>query len=119
MKVNQRIKEDDICPICLDKINNGKELDYCKYSCGLTLHKKCFEMWEKRNKGICVFCRANWYPDKKKKNYLYVNLINNQYTNSNMINNSFVNDIILEKNDEEENSDFLYKKRDRSKESDD
>ena len=66
-KIEQKINDNDICPICLDSLNNGKELDYCKYSCGLSLHKKCYQMWEKRNKGICVFCRANWYNEDKGK----------------------------------------------------
>ena len=106
-KVKQRLNDNDICPICLDNINNGKELDYCKYSCGLTLHKKCFQMWEKRNKGICVFCRADWYNKNKKKSKpnLYVNLLNNERTNNNMINNSLINDIILIENDSNSNND--------------
>ena len=106
-KVKQRLNDNDICPICLDNINNGKELDYCKYSCGLTLHKKCFQMWEKRNKGICVFCRADWYNKNKKKSKpnLYVNLLNNERTNNNMINNSLINEIILIENDSNSNND--------------
>ena len=94
-KIEKKINDNDICPICLDNINNGKELDYCKYSCGLSLHKKCYQMWEKRNKGICVFCRANWYNEdkgKKNKKILYVNLYNDN-VNFNMIKNSFVNNL--------------------------
>ena len=123
-KVKQRLNDNDICPICLDNINNGKELDYCKYSCGLTLHKKCFQMWEKRNKGICVFCRADWYKNKKKnKNNSYVNLLNNERTNNNMINNSLVNDIIF--NEIESDNDYEVefvqekRKRERSRDKDD
>ena len=96
-KIEQKINDNDICPICLDSLNNGKELDYCKYSCGLSLHKKCYQMWEKRNKGICVFCRANWYNEdkgKKNKKILYVNLYNDN-VNFNMIKNSFVNNLKL------------------------
>ena len=62
-EVNQKFDKGDICPICLDPLENGKELDYCKYSCGKTIHKKCFSMWEKSKGGICVFCRAQWYSD--------------------------------------------------------
>ena len=61
--VNQKFDKDDVCPICLDPLENGKELDYCKYSCGQTIHKKCFKMWEKSKGAICVFCRAKWYND--------------------------------------------------------
>lgn len=65
-EVNQKFDKDDICPICLDPLENGKELDYCKYSCGKTIHKKCFTMWEKSKGGICVFCRGKWYSDFPK-----------------------------------------------------
>ena len=61
--VNQKFDKDDVCPICLDPLENGKDLDYCKYSCGQTIHKKCFKMWEKSKGAICVFCRAKWYND--------------------------------------------------------
>ena len=127
-KVIQKLNDEDICPICLDNLNNGKELDYCKYSCGLTLHKKCFQMWEKRNKGICVFCRADWYKNKKKnKNNSYVNLLNNERTNNNMINNSLVNDIIFNEieSDSDYNNDYEVefvqekRKRERSRDKDD
>ena len=127
-KVIQKLNDEDICPICLDNLNNGKELDYCKYSCGLTLHKKCFQMWEKRNKGICVFCRADWYKNKKKnKSNSYVNLLNNERTNNNMINNSLVNDIIFNEieSDSDYNNDYEVefvqekRKRERSRDKDD
>lgn len=65
---------DDLCPICLDDLENGDELDYCKYSCGKPLHKNCFSMWIKVKKSVCVYCKQNWYendPDEK-----YVNIIN-------------------------------------------
>ena len=62
--VNQKFDKGDICPICLDDLENGKELDYCRYSCGKTIHKKCFSMWKKSKGGICVFCRAAWHTDK-------------------------------------------------------
>ena len=68
-EVKQKFQKDDVCPICLDPLENGKELDYCKYSCGQTIHKKCFSMWEKSKGGICVFCRGKWYsnfPSKPK-----------------------------------------------------
>mgnify|MGYP002624714842 CR=1 FL=1 len=65
-EVNQKFDKDDVCPICLDPLENGKELDYCKYSCGKTIHKKCFSMWEKSKGGICVFCRGQWYSDFPK-----------------------------------------------------
>jgi len=64
---------DDICPICLDDLENGEELDYCKYSCGKSVHSQCFGMWIKaRNKKTCVFCRQIW----EKNINDYINLIN-------------------------------------------
>ena len=53
------IQDDDVCPICLDNIKDNGDLVYCK-KCGNSLHKKCFEMWCKRNKKTCVFCRGDW-----------------------------------------------------------
>lgn len=66
-EVNQKFEKDDVCPICLDPLENGKDLDYCKYSCGKTIHKKCFSMWEKSKGGICVFCRGKWYSNFSTK----------------------------------------------------
>lgn len=52
---------DDLCPICLDDLDNGKPIEFCKYSCGKNIHKKCFSMWNKtRSKKECVFCRKPW-----------------------------------------------------------
>ena len=104
--VEQKFDEGDLCPICLDLLENGKELDYCKYSCGKTIHKQCYSMWEKTRGKICVYCRGNWLLDgstfhhhKKvsmhpiKKNEKNINNDKNPDNNSN--NN--------ETNDEEEN----------------
>ncbi len=67
---------DDLCPICLDDLENGEELDYCKYSCGKPIHKDCFLMWVKKKSNECVFCRQSWTNlsvDKQK----YINLLDN------------------------------------------
>lgn len=65
----------DLCPICLDDLENGEELDYCKYSCGKPVHKDCFSMWLiKKKSNECVFCRQLWTKplnDKQK----YINLL--------------------------------------------
>ena len=58
------IQDDDVCPICLDNIKDNGDLVYCK-KCGKSLHKKCFEMWCKKNKKTCVFCRADWIFSSK------------------------------------------------------
>ena len=59
--VNQKFDKGDVCPICLDPLENGKDLDYCRFSCGKTIHSKCFSMWERTKGSICVFCRADWH----------------------------------------------------------
>lgn len=60
---------DDLCPICLDDLENGDELDYCKFSCGKNIHKICFGMWSKSKGNKCVFCSSHW-----TKNDKYINL---------------------------------------------
>jgi len=64
---------DDLCPICLDDLENGDTLDYCKYSCGKYIHKQCFEMWSKKMTAKCVFCRESWTKIVKESEY--INLI--------------------------------------------
>lgn len=66
-------RDDDVCPICLDELNNGNDLDYCKYSCGKSIHSDCYNMWTMKHKKICVFCRTDWNPVNQVK---YVNLSN-------------------------------------------
>lgn len=59
--INPKQKTDDLCPICLDDLVNGEELDFCKYSCGKSVHKNCFKIWSKiKPVPICVFCQKNW-----------------------------------------------------------
>jgi hypothetical protein len=65
---------DDVCPICLDDLENSEELDYCKYSCGKPIHKMCFTMWCKKNDATCVFCRESWVKIETDFNN-YINLI--------------------------------------------
>ena len=60
----------DLCPICLDELENGDQLDYCKYSCGKSIHVVCFGMWCKKNTPKCIYCKCNW----NKQIGEYVNL---------------------------------------------
>ena len=56
---------------------DDEKLDYCKYFCGNSIHKKCFEMWKKTKKEpVCVYCRGNWNGEKKrfKRRGRYINL---------------------------------------------
>lgn len=57
---------DDLCPMCLDDLNNGSELDYCKYSCGKSIHKDCINMWLSSGKDNCLICREVWNKEKEK-----------------------------------------------------
>lgn len=63
---------DDLCPICLDDLQDGNKLDYCKYSCGKPIHELCFQMWCKKKDATCVFCRRPWFPVDNGK---YINLL--------------------------------------------
>ena len=67
------MRDQEMCPICLDPIDNGEKVDYCKYSCGNPIHVTCFTMWTQRFPKNCVYCKANW--DKDKNELKYVNLM--------------------------------------------
>mgnify|MGYP000914489915 CR=1 FL=1 len=55
------MKDEEFCPICLDYVNCGEPIDYCKYACGNPVHVNCFKMWTKGKKEItCVLCRSKW-----------------------------------------------------------
>jgi hypothetical protein len=62
---------DDICPICLDDLDDGSEIDFCKFSCGKTIHKLCFSMWIKKMPANCVYCKNSWYGHTNNQ---YINL---------------------------------------------
>lgn len=70
-KINKK-NTDDVCPICLDDLENGEELDYCKYSCGKQVHKLCFKMWSTHKEPLCVFCRKNWV--QLETNYINIKI---------------------------------------------
>lgn len=55
-----QIKDDDICPICLEDIQNGEIFEYCRAKCGKCVHKTCFDMWCKKNPVKCLICRSPW-----------------------------------------------------------
>ena len=108
-EVEQKFEKGDICPICLDPLENGKELDFCRYSCGKTIHSKCFSMWVKSKGSICVFCRAQWYSayalsQNHKKVSMHPIDLNNINNNGNDLNNNNDNRMDLD-NDNENNRD--------------
>lgn len=80
LKKNEKIEitmknTDDLCPICLDDLENGCELDFCKYSCGKPVHTLCYAMWIKKKAPNCIYCSVDWY--KKEVNSKYINLSKN------------------------------------------
>jgi hypothetical protein len=62
---------DDLCPVCLDDLNNGDPVEYCKFSCGKPIHIDCFAMWTKVKPKNCLTCNAHW---DKPKDTGYINL---------------------------------------------
>ena len=111
-EVEQKFEKGDICPICLDPLENGKELDFCRYSCGKTIHSKCFSMWVKSKGSICVFCRAQWYSayalsQNHKKVSMHPIDLNNNNDNDNEDNRMDLdndNDNDNNRNEEENNN---------------
>ena len=70
IKINQQ-PLDDCCPICLDDLTNGENVDYCKFSCGKNVHVFCFQMWcKKQQNESCIFCRSPWNTYKHKDKYI-------------------------------------------------
>jgi hypothetical protein len=63
---------DDLCPVCLDDLDNGDDLDYCKFSCGKPIHIVCYGMWTKKHPMNCIFCKKSWI--QKETASQYVNL---------------------------------------------
>lgn len=60
---NKNITEkdlDDMCPICLDELENGTDLCHCRFSCGRHVHVECFEMIMKNKKKYCIYCKQSW-----------------------------------------------------------
>jgi len=64
---------DDLCPICLDDMDNGEEYEYCKNFCSRAVHSECFLACKKNNMNKCVFCR-NPFNEKHNETQNYVNL---------------------------------------------
>lgn len=62
---------DDSCPICLDDLTNGEEIDYCKFSCGKNVHTLCFQMWCRKQPNLsCIYCRSSWNIQKSSNEYI-------------------------------------------------
>ena len=50
------------CPICLELLETGETIVYCKKTCGNNFHEYCFLKWKHANKGdaTCPMCRGWW-----------------------------------------------------------
>ena len=75
IKQKEQKSTDDLCPVCLDDLDNGDELDYCKFSCGKPIHKICYVMWTKKHPLNCIFCKKSWV--QKESTSQYMNLTSN------------------------------------------
>ena len=120
-EVDQKFEKGDICPICLDPLENGKELDFCRYSCGKTIHSKCFSMWEKTKGSICVFCRAQWYccnlliQNHKKVSMHPIDINNSNNDNANDVNEEEDNKMDLDNEEDNVSMIKIEKKRKKSR----
>ena len=52
----ERKSTDDLCLICMDELDNGDPLIYCKYSCGKPIHQECFEYYATKRGRKCLTC---------------------------------------------------------------
>ena len=64
---------DDVCCICFDDLDNGDEIDYCKYNCGKPIHKECFDMYCAMKQQKCLICGNEWIVEATDDNS-YINL---------------------------------------------
>jgi len=67
-------KKDDNCPVCMDDLENGEAVDFCKFGCGKSIHSECFIMWCKKNPSgerRCVYCRTEWEKKEKGRKKAY------------------------------------------------
>lgn len=70
----REIDEEAMCPICLAELYDcDEELIHCRYSCGYSLHKQCFDMYNSKQHGECkcIFCQKPWENELKKQ---YLNI---------------------------------------------
>jgi hypothetical protein len=72
-EIKREITEDDLCPICLGELLVCvEEITFCKKSCGYSIHKQCFDMYNSKRIDIkCLFCHKDWNMDDGNQ---YLNL---------------------------------------------
>ena len=66
------------CVICLDNLTSD---DSIALECRHQFHKKCIELWMKKN-SICPLCRNKLQIDNLNKNYSLNDQDNSNYQNS-------------------------------------
>ena len=76
-KNNKKIPT-DMCVICLDNLTSD---DSIALECRHQFHKKCIELWMKKN-SICPLCRNKLQIDNLNKNYSLNDQDNSNYQNS-------------------------------------
>jgi hypothetical protein len=64
---------DDLCPLCLDDLDNGEEIDWCKADCGKAIHKLCFKVCSPKYGAKCPYCNKPWNPPENEN--AYINLL--------------------------------------------
>lgn len=69
----QKDTTDELCPICLDDLNNGETLDHCKFSCGKSVHSDCFKMWTRVKEKKCLYCNHSWIAVPNQQEYVNLN----------------------------------------------
>jgi hypothetical protein len=67
-------KLDDLCPLCLDDLDNGEEIDWCKADCGKPIHKLCFKICSPKYGAKCPYCNKQWNPPEQNDS-TYINLL--------------------------------------------
>lgn len=52
----------DTCPICIDELDNGEPLTFCRWGCGRPIHSACMGQWRSHRNAIglteCLICKA-------------------------------------------------------------
>lgn len=69
------VTEEDVCAVCLGEVFEcDEELVYCRWSCGVSVHKNCFNMYNTfiKTDPKCIFCGKLW---EKNVTNAYVNLL--------------------------------------------
>ncbi|XP_072980366.1 uncharacterized protein [Typha angustifolia] len=70
-----RVREGDVCPVCLEEMGGGGGKLVTCGTCGNSVHGECHVRWRRsrgRRGASCVVCRARWR--ERREHERYVNL---------------------------------------------